>query len=133
MDLSKGMNNVYTLPADDAKNNITYPIAEYDHDEGNAISGGFEYWGTSIPDLKGKYLFGDIVKGRLFYINMSDIKLGSYAPINEWQITMNGELKILSELCGANKVDLRFGRDSEGDIYIMTKPDGKVYKLVKKS
>jgi glucose/arabinose dehydrogenase len=133
MDLSKGMNNVYTLPADDAKNNITYPIAEYDHDEGNAISGGFEYWGTSIPELKGKYLFGDIVKGRLFYINMSDIKLGSYAPINEWQITMNGELKILSELCGANKVDLRFGRDSEGEIYIMTKPDGKVYKLVKKS
>lgn len=131
MDQSKGMNNVYPLPADDEKNNITYPIAQYDHDEGNAISGGFEYWGKAIPELKGKYLFGDIVKGRLFYVEMKDVKLGTYAPVKEWKITIGGKLKTLVELCGADKVDMRFGRDNVGEIYIMTKPDGRVYKLVR--
>ena len=34
--------NIYPRPANDAKNNYNYPVAEYDHDEGNAIAGGFE-------------------------------------------------------------------------------------------
>jgi hypothetical protein len=38
--------------------------------------------------------------------------------------------KTLTELCGAKKVDVRFGRDHLGEIYVMTKLDGKVYKLV---
>jgi mono/diheme cytochrome c family protein len=124
------MQNVYPLPPNDAKFDITYPVAQYDHDEGNAISGGFEYWGSAIPSLKGKYLFGDIVKGRLFYVEMKDLKLGSQAPIREWQVTVNGVKKTLTELCGAKKVDVRFGRDHLGEIYVMTKPDGKVYRLV---
>jgi glucose/arabinose dehydrogenase/mono/diheme cytochrome c family protein len=130
MDLAKGMNNVYPLPADDAKNNITYPVAEYDHGEGNAISGGFEYWGSTIPELNGKYLFGDIVNGRLFFVEMDDLKIGSQAKIREWQVSVNGAVKKLTDLCGDSKVDLRFGRDAQGEIYILTKPDGKVYKLI---
>lgn len=130
MDANANMSNVLALPSDDAKLNVTYPVAQYDHDEGNAISGGYEYWGTAIPELKGKYLFGDIVKGRLFYVAMKDLKLGSQARISEWKVTLNGSPKTLTELCGAKKVDLRFGRDHSGEIYIMTKPDGKVYRLV---
>jgi glucose/arabinose dehydrogenase len=125
------MRIVYPLSPDDAKFNINYPVAQYDHDEGNAISGGFEYWGTAVPALKGKYVFGDIVNGRFFYVEMKDLKHGSYAPIKEWQVTVNGEKKTLRELCGAKKVDVRFGRDSQGEIYVMTKPDGRVYKLVR--
>lgn len=130
IDPSQNMHNIYPLPPDDAKYNITYPVAQYDHDEGNAITGGFEYWGTALPQLAGKFIFGDIVKGRLFYVEMKDLKLGSQAPIKEWQISMNGTRKTLAELCGANKVDERFGRDIHGELYITTKPDGKVYKLV---
>ncbi|MEJ0033608.1 MAG: PQQ-dependent sugar dehydrogenase [Bacteroidota bacterium] len=47
---------------------IVPPVAQYDHDEGNAISGGNEYWGAKIKPLIGKYIFGDIVKGRVFYV-----------------------------------------------------------------
>ncbi len=130
IDPSQNMFNIYPLAADDSKNDITYPAAQYDHDEGNAISGGFEYWGNAIPELKGKYLFGDIVKGRLFYVEMKDLKLGSQAPIKEWRVSLNGSLKTLTELCGAEKVDERFGRDSKGELYIMTKPDGKLYRMV---
>lgn len=124
------LNKVYALPANDSSYHITYPVAEYDHDEGKAISGGFEYGGTSIPQLKGKYLFGDIPAGRLFYIEMADIKQGTQAPIKEWKISINGTAKSLTELCGTNRVDLHFGRDAQGELYILTKPDGKVYKLV---
>lgn len=125
------LNKVYPLPANDSSYHITYPIAQYDHDEGKAISGGFEYWGTAMPQLKGKYLFGDIPTGRLFYIDIADIKQGRQATIKEWKISINGLQKTLAELCGSERVDLHFGRDAKGELYILTKPDGKVYKLVR--
>ena len=130
MNYRKTMDFVYPLPADDANNNYTYPVAEYDHDEGNAISGGLEYWGNTLQPLKGKYLFGDIVKGRLFYVEMGELAIGKQAVIKEFQLTVNGEKKTLTELTGGDKVDVRFGRDHNGEMYILTKPDGRVYKIV---
>ena len=130
IDPSQNMFNIYPLPADDAKNNFNYPIAEYDHDEGNAIAGGFEYTGKQLPELTSKFVFGDIVKGRLFYIEMKDIKPGTQAPIKEWRIAVNGKITTLSKLCDSEKVDERFGQDINGELYLTTKPDGKIYKLV---
>jgi autotransporter-associated beta strand protein len=49
----------------------TYPVALYSHRDGDAISGGFVYRGTAIPALRGKYVFGDIANGRLFYTDMA--------------------------------------------------------------
>lgn len=130
IDPSQNMFNIYPLPADDAKNNFNYPIAQYDHDEGNAIAGGFEYNGRLLPELKGKFVFGDIVKGRMFYIDMNDIKPGTQAPIKEWQIAVDGNITTLSKLCDSEKVDERFGMDINGELYLTTKPDGKIYRLV---
>jgi mono/diheme cytochrome c family protein len=126
---TQNMSVVYPLPADDTSHNITYPVAQYDHDEGKAISGGLEYWGNSLDALKGKYIFGDIVRGRLFFVEMKDLKIGSQATIRELQFTLNGVKKTLVELTGEDKVDVRFGRDHTGEMYILTKPDGKVYKI----
>lgn len=122
------LNRSYSLPANDTVYKITYPVAEYDHDEGKAISGGYEYLGA-IPALKGKFLFGDIPTGRLFYIDMGDIKQGSFATIREWRVSLNGDVQTLKQLCGNDRVDLHFGRDANGELYIMTKADGKIYKL----
>lgn len=130
IDPGQNMFNIYPLPIDDAALKVTYPVAEYDHDEGNAITGGFEYTGKNIPELQGKFVFGDIVRGRLFYIDMKDVKAGSQSVINEWQVNYGGAHKTLSELCGATKVDERFGRDRHGELYLTTKPDGKIYRLV---
>ena len=123
------LNKVYPLPKNDSVYNITYPIAEYDHDEGKAICGGFEYCGNAVPQLAGKYLFGDIPTGRLFYINMADVKQGRQAPIKEWRVSVNGTQKTLAQLCGTDRIDLHFGKDSRGELFILTKPNGKVYKL----
>ena len=67
---------LYALPADDASRGFTYPVAQYDHGEGNrrtsAITGGFVYRGTAIPALLGHYLFGDMVTGRVFHVPVAD-------------------------------------------------------------
>ena len=132
-DVNENMGKVYPLPANDSVYKITYPVAQFDHDEGLAISGGFEYWGKDIPQLKEKYLFGDIPSGRLFYIDIPDIKQGKQAPIKEWKILITGTLRTLRDVCGSDRVDLHLGRDSRGELYILTKADGRVYKLVSAS
>ena len=80
--------NLYPLPEDDAKFGYIYPVAAYDHnpppgwpctrDGGHAISGGFVYRGD-LPGLFGKYLFGDLVDGRIFYTNADEMRRGRHA------------------------------------------------------
>ena len=120
---------VYPLPEDDLNYGVTYPAAQYDHDEGLAISGGFEYTGTAIQELSGKYLFADMNNGRLFYIDLADIRAGKIAPIHEWKITFNEKPTTTAELCGSKRVDLRLGKDHNGDVYFFSKQDGKIYRL----
>ena len=129
IDPQADINNLYPLPANDSIYDITYPIAQYDHDEGKAVSAGYEYTGSKIPQLAGKYLFGDIPTGRLFYIDLKDINTGSQVIIKEYGVSLNGVARTLRQVCGNNRVDLHFGKDSAGEIYILTKADGKVYKI----
>lgn len=120
---------VYPLPADDAKAGITYPVIQFDHDEGNAMSDGFEYTGKKIPLLKGKFLYGDIMRGRLFYSEVRDLRQGTQAPIKEWQVSLDGKISTMEQLCGEKRVDVRIGRDAQGELYVFTKPDGKIYQI----
>ena len=129
LDLKTDLKKVNTLPANDSVYKFTYPVAQYDHDEGFAITGGYEYTGEAIPQLKGKFLFGDIRSGRLFYIDVADIKQGTQAIIKEWRISLDGTTTTLKNLYGDSSVELRFGMDAQGEIYILSKTDGKVYKL----
>lgn len=124
------LNKVYALPANDSIYKITYPVAQYQHHWGyGAISGGYDYSGASIPALQGKYLFGDIPTGKLFYVEIADLMQGKMATIKEWKITYNGTAKTLKELCGNDRVDLHFGKDAHGEMYILTKSDGKIYRI----
>ena len=80
--------------------------------------------------LKGKYLFGDIGTGKLFFVNVKDLKLGKQATIKKWNISKDGMLTSPAQLCKNTRVDMRFGMDSKGELYLLTKYDGKIYKLV---
>jgi glucose/arabinose dehydrogenase/mono/diheme cytochrome c family protein len=123
------MKVVYNLPENDSSLHYTYPVAFYDHDEGNAISGGFVYSGTAVPLLSGKYIFGDIVNGRVFYVENKDLALGKQALIQEMEIQVAGKTTSFQELSGSKKTDLRFGIGLNNDFYLYTKADGKIYKI----
>ncbi|MFN4147243.1 MAG: PQQ-dependent sugar dehydrogenase [Runella sp.] len=124
------MSHVYALPADEPAHRYTYPVIQYDHDEGKAISGGFVYDGAAIAALKGKYLFGDINNGRIFLAKNTDLKIGHQAPTEELEIWVDGQLTTFQKLNGINKPDPRLGVGPQGEIYIFTKADGKMYRVV---
>ena len=108
---------------------LTDPVAQYDHDEGISVTGGFIYRGKAIPELFGKYVFGDFstafspVDGRLFY---ADLDTGI----------------ILELILGVDDrtLDLYikgFGQDADGEIYVLVgiyygpfNTSGSVLKLV---
>jgi hypothetical protein len=118
---------IYKLPAhDDPK--YTYPVAEYDHDEGNSISGGFVYTG-SIPMLKGKYIFGDILKGRVFYVDYADLKLGKQSTIKEFDLQFGDQKSTFLQMVNNKKADLRFGLGENDVLYIWAKTDGKIWQV----
>src|SRR4051794_6157455 len=122
---------LYGLPKDDAKYGVAYPVAQYDHDEGRAIVGGYVYPASAAPALVGHYLFGDIVRGRVFHVPVADLHQGRQATIKELRLFKGGKEVTLLRLVGAanKRVDLRFGQDEGGEVYIMTKQEGTIYKI----
>ena len=89
------------------------PIAEYDHDEGIAVIGGFVYRGRRIPELRGRYVFGDLARtfnsdGRLFTLE-DDLS------ISELQVLGRDGLELFL---------LGFGQDRRGEIYVLANSTG---------
>jgi hypothetical protein len=130
------------LPASDG--NFQYPIAQYDHEEfggSAAIAGGFVYRGTAIPELRGKYLFSDFPSGRVFYVNagprleraLADgvIDADEALRVRELTLFQNGQEVSLLDIAsnGSGRVDLRFGQDDDGELYLFAKQSGTIWSL----
>jgi glucose/sorbosone dehydrogenase len=132
---------VYPLPPDDDKYGYTYPVAAFDHnpppghplcsDSGHAISGGYVYRGEQIRELQGKYVFTDLVDGRIFYTEAREMRRGQpMAQIHQLMVyDAAGERVTFQDLVGDKRVDLRFGRDAAGELYLIAKANGKIWKV----
>ena len=48
------------------------PVFEYNHGEGLSITGGVTYRGSKHPELKGAYIYGDFVIGKLWALQLGD-------------------------------------------------------------
>jgi glucose/arabinose dehydrogenase len=135
--VGRGPGPLYPRPATD-ETDFVYPVAQYDHDEGNAIGGGFVYRGQAIPELVGKYVFAEFPRGRLLSIDADAVALGQPpVTITEIRLVIDGREQDLVDVAGfpntygpGNRVDLRLGTDSAGELYLLTKGDGRVRKLV---
>ena len=131
----------------------TYPVIQYPHtaaDGGDAIAGGFVYRGSQIPALRGKLVFGDITTGRIWYAELADVLAAddgnpaTVAPIHEMDAGLRrlvedayrarggkGEaLPGAAAVSGRGRVDMRFAVDNDGELYILTKSDGMIRKVV---
>ena len=128
---------VHPLPSPD-DGELTYPVAQYDHDEGRAISGGFVYRGDTIPELQGKYIFTDFPHARVFLIDSEKLQPGQPSEITELKLIIGGRESSLLDVGGfpntydtGNRNDARLGIDSTGELYLLTKGDGWVRKLIR--
>ena len=164
VDTSDDLGGVYDVEdEEEEEETYTYPVAQYDHDEGFAIGSGFVYRGEAIPELVGKYVFTELVRGRVFYIetettteiegdpdDSSDtgtietsfaLTPGTPATIYELRMLIDGEEGSLTEEAGmANtyfhhsphltRVDLRLSVDRHGELYLLSKGDGWIRKIV---
>lgn len=123
---------VYPRPEQDEQP-FVYPITEFDHDEGNAVGNGFVYRGKNIPALQGKYVFSELVRGRLLYINADTAELGQPQTPRELRLELPDGKSLFEVAAKDRRVDLRVGMDGMGELYLLTKQDGWVRKLVAKN
>jgi glucose/arabinose dehydrogenase len=117
------MDKVYALPSDDEKFGATYPFLQFDHDDGLAIIAGY-FPNSGI--FKGKFLFGDVPSGKVFVSDLNE----SSPKMQKVEIKYEGRETTLQELCGKPRVDLKFGQDKSGQVYVLTKADGKIYRVL---
>ena len=144
------LNELYPLPPEildgRQKDGFTYPVAIYDHDEGRSVTDGFAYHGK-IAALRGKFVFGDIQRGRLFASDLAAMKKAddgipqTVAPIEEIQLYMrdgNGKRvdvslqELIDKTLGAKttRADLHIGISRDGELFITSRQDGMIRMLV---
>lgn len=121
------LNHIFLNDTKDSSK-IRYPVLQYDHHEGSAIAGGMEYCGSAVNKLTGNFIFGDIPSGRIFYTQTAGLRRGNAHP-RELSIEIDGKPTTLEKACNSKRVDLHFGRDSKGEIYLLTKSDGRLYRI----
>lgn len=103
------------------------PLGQYDHHDGSSITGGYVYHGP-LAALRGKYVFGDMVNGRLFYMNLN-AALADRA-VYEINVVRGGVVTGIKALAGAERAHLRIGYDDRtGDLFVLTKDDGMIRRV----
>lgn len=102
-------NHPYNL----AECNGTYelPIWEYSHSLGISITGGYVYRGQNVPELYGKYIYGDFGSSRVWALEYDGIN-----PTVNTQITT------------APGLITSFGTDENKELYLVSF-NGKIYKF----
>jgi len=95
---------------------LVEPVWEYDHQVGKSVTGGRVYRGSAIPGLKGRYVYGDFVSGRMWALA---VDAAGRATAND-AIPWSG-LPIFG-----------FGEDAAGELYVCTSsPTGQgIFRLV---
>ncbi|MFM7244620.1 MAG: PQQ-dependent sugar dehydrogenase [Planctomycetaceae bacterium] len=92
------------------------PVWEYDHQVGKSVTGGSVYRGTAIPELVGRYVYGDFVSGRMWALSLDEAGRATANHVIPW---------IGLPIFG-------FGADAAGELYVCTSsPTGEgVFKLL---
>ena len=139
----------------------TYPVIAYGHvkEGGDAVSSGFVYRGKAMPALQGKFVFGDITTGRIWYADLKDMLAAddgnpsTMAPIHEMKILwgkdggieeLYGTLAQITEAAynarggktltqgrvAGGRSDMRLQMDASGELYILSKSDGIIRAVV---
>jgi uncharacterized repeat protein (TIGR01451 family) len=80
---------------------LTFPIAEYDHSEGQSITGGYVYRGKRFPSMLGTYFYADFAQGKIWAMKKDSTTWSSPTLLLDTPYAISS-----------------FGEDEEGEIYI---------------
>ena len=97
------------------KNGLITPIWSYHQgsETGHSVTGGYVCHDKNLPDLNGKYIFGDFVSG------------------NIWALTYANKKAVKNELVTRLSDGLSsFGEDSKNNLYVIAYGEGKIYKII---
>jgi len=125
-----GNNEVFPLPAADGELGFTYPVVQYDHDQGFAVVGGYVYRGVLANALFGKYIFGDIRNGKLYVTDADSLVQNTQSEFQEVELELGGSKVTMLQLAGGSRADLRFGIDDNNELYLLEKRQGKIFKVI---
>jgi glucose/arabinose dehydrogenase len=90
---------------------MTDPIAEYSHDQGCSVTGGYVYRGAAFPSLQGLYIFGDYCSGIIWSLQRD--------AAGAWQ-----QHKLLDSQLSISS----FGEDAAGELYVLDL-GGTIYRI----
>lgn len=93
-------------PCDDPA--LADPVAEYDHDAGCSVTGGYVYRGGRLPFLKGQYLYGDFCSGTVWMLDTQRLS----AP----RVLLRSGKSISS-----------FAQGRDGEVYLLDYGKGQVF------
>ena len=91
---------------------LVLPVAEYGHDRGCSITGGYVYRGSALPGLVGTYLYGDYCSGTIWALDGTS---ASPSP------------RVVGETGFALA---SFGEDEAGELYVADLSGGRILRLV---
>lgn len=81
---------------------IIDPVFAYSHALGASVTGGYVYRGEAIPELAGRYIFGDFASGTV------------------WGLREGGDGQISAEVLAESKVKISsFAQDLDGEVYLI--------------
>jgi glucose/arabinose dehydrogenase len=112
-DIMEGNRCTGEKPKQCGESTLLPPIFTYEHPEGFSITGGYVYYGESIPGLCGTYLYGDYVKTQLGGLRYDGEQLIAQ------QTLLNTHYHISS-----------FGVDQAQEVYVVARQAGKILKIV---
>ena len=97
------------------KTGLTPPIWSYlqGSETGSSVTGGYVCRDKNLPELSGKYIYGDFVTGNIWALTHANKK----AIRNERIAKITGGLP-------------SFGEDSRRNLYVLSYNPGKIYKLI---
>ena len=135
-------------PRSDPK--LVYPIVEWDQldpvllpNNSGASVGVLVYRSTTVPQLTGRLLFGDMPSGELFHVSADDLPKGGQDAIRRvlFRTAAGAEPRRLLDIVqeknraqgktAATRVDMRFDANAAGQIFVLNKADGTLRVIEK--
>ncbi|NJK89330.1 MAG: hypothetical protein HC923_07945 [Myxococcales bacterium] len=86
------------------------PVWAYPHSMGQSVTGGYVYRGSKLPELRGSYVYGDYLSGRIWALRRDD-------ATGDW---------VNTEISSAGSGVSSFAEDADGELYLLNLESGRI-------